>query len=263
MSSFIIKWERLVIRLKAKKLTTDWSIKRKLPLWSSETLTTRWSTSQEGPRCLHLDKSLGVRQTFTMTLFSKDNISTTRHTPVDLRQPSFALMSSTCWLLPMLTIKVVCFAIGTIPTIMLCVRSIRNLPIRPHISADFSMDSFTRDVTKPSVQQVQMSREDRSYLTDTYHDPPDISMNTVAFNPNTDFGKMFTGVDYYGILTSQPGAQQCVVTADGNSGKRLTFKVDAFEHNGTLLRALLLFGTLSILVHSFPPRFNFGRSLFT
>ena len=31
----------------------------------------------------------------------------------------------------------------------------------------------------------------------------------------------------------------------------------------TLLRALLLFGTLSILVHSFPPRFNFGRSLFT
>ena len=44
---------------------------------------------------------------------------------------------------------------------------------------------------------------------------------------------MFTGVDYYGMLTSQPGAQTCVVTADGNrSGKRLTFKVDAFEHNG-------------------------------
>ena len=48
---------------------------------------------------------------------------------------------------------------------------------------------------------------------------------------------MFTGVDYYGMLTSQPGAQTCVVTADGNrSGKRLTFKVDAFEHNGNPIK---------------------------
>ena len=133
-----------------------------------------------------------------------------------------------------------------------------------YISADFSMDSFTRDVTKPSVQQVQIVAKIVPVSQIRIMIPPDISMNTVAFNPNTDFGKMFTGVDYYGMLTSQPGAQQCVVTADGNrSGKRLTLRWTPLNIMATLLRALLLFGTLSILVHSFPPRFNFGRSLFT
>lgn len=106
-----------------------------------------------------------------------------------------------------------------------------------YISADFSMDSFTRDVTKPFVQQVQIVAKIVPISQIRIMIPPDISMNTVAFNPNSDFGKMFTGVDYYGMLTSQPGAQTCVVTADGNrGGKRLTFKVDAFEHNGTPIK---------------------------
>lgn len=106
-----------------------------------------------------------------------------------------------------------------------------------YISADFSMDSFPKDVTKPIVQQVQIVAKIVPISQIRIMIPPDISMNTVAFNPNSDFGKMFTGVDYYGMLTSQPGAQQCVITADGNrSGKRLTFKVDAFEHNGNPIK---------------------------
>ena len=58
-----------------------------------------------------------------------------------------------------------------------------------YISADFSMDSLPKDVTKPIVQQVQIVAKIVPISQIRVMIPPDISMNTVAFNPNTDFGK--------------------------------------------------------------------------
>ena len=51
-----------------------------------------------------------------------------------------------------------------------------------YISADFSMDSLPKDVTKPIVQQVQIVAKIVPISQIRIMIPPDISMNTVAFN---------------------------------------------------------------------------------
>ena len=138
----------------------------------------------------------------------------------------------------MLTIKVVCFAIGNDTNHHALCQVYQEFAYQTtYISADFSMDSLPKDVTKPIVQQVQIVAKIVPISQIRVMIPPDISMNTLAFNPNTDFGKMFTGVDYYGCLHLNLARSNAWLLLMGNrSGKRLTFKVDAFEHNGNPIK---------------------------
>lgn len=102
-----------------------------------------------------------------------------------------------------------------------------------YVSMDFYMDSLPTDMTKPFVQQVQIVAAMVPVSQLRTMQPPGNALVTQPFDPSIDFGRMFTGIDYFGMLTSKPGSQQTVITADGvRSGKRLTFKVDAFDHNG-------------------------------
>ena len=102
-----------------------------------------------------------------------------------------------------------------------------------YVTADFTMDSRPVDPAQPIIQQVQIVAKIVPISQIRTMVPPGATQQTIPFDPNSDFGKMYTGIDYFGMLTSQAGAQQTVITADGvRSGKRLTFKVDAFDHNG-------------------------------
>lgn len=47
-----------------------------------------------------------------------------------------------------------------------------------------------------------------------------------------DFGRMFTGVDYYQMLTTAPTAKQLVLSSDTQAFANFTFKVDPMRHNG-------------------------------
>lgn len=102
-----------------------------------------------------------------------------------------------------------------------------------YVTADFYMDSRPVDLSRPVVQQVQIVAKLVPISQIRTMVPPGAALQTIPFDPAFDFGKMFTGIDYFGMLSSQPGSQQTVITADGvRSGKRLSFKVDAFDHNG-------------------------------
>lgn len=105
-----------------------------------------------------------------------------------------------------------------------------------YVTADFHMDSLVTEVGRPFTTSCQIVAKivPMSQIKKLFVGNPPIPG---AFDPPLDFGTMFSGIDYYGMLTSQPGAQHTVVTADGvRSGKSMTFKVDAFEHNNTPLR---------------------------
>jgi len=105
-----------------------------------------------------------------------------------------------------------------------------------YVTADFHMDSLVTEPGRPFTSSCQIVAKivPLSQLKKLLNANPPIPQ---AFDPSTDYGRIFTGIDYYGMLTSQPGSQHAVVTADGNrSGKSLTFKVDAFEHNGSPIR---------------------------
>lgn len=105
-----------------------------------------------------------------------------------------------------------------------------------YVTADFHMDSLVAESGRPFTQSCQIVAKivPMSQIKKLFVGNPPISG---PFDPPLDFGQMFSGIDYYGMLTSQPGAQHTTVTADGNrSGKALTFKVDAFEHNGNPIR---------------------------
>jgi len=48
-----------------------------------------------------------------------------------------------------------------------------------------------------------------------------------------DFGRMFSGVDYYQMLTSAPTAKQLVLSTDVQAFGNFTFKVDPMRHTGS------------------------------
>jgi len=108
-----------------------------------------------------------------------------------------------------------------------------------YVSLDMTMDQVIGNVTKPIVQQVQTVAKmvPLSQLRRVLFPVlPNTTPITTQLTP-TDTGTIFTGVDYYGMLTSQPGARQSILTADGNrGGMRMSFKVDAFEHTGLPLK---------------------------
>lgn len=107
-----------------------------------------------------------------------------------------------------------------------------------YLSLDMVMDSIIREPTRPSIQQVQTVAKIvplsqlRKVIFPIVGQPP-ITNQLTPINS----GILYTGIDYYGMLTSQPGARQSILTADGNrGGMRMSFKVDAFEHNGTPIK---------------------------
>ena len=107
-----------------------------------------------------------------------------------------------------------------------------------YLSLDMVMDSIIREPGRPSIQQVQTVAKIvplsqlRKVIFPIVGQPP-ITNQLTPINS----GILYTGIDYYGMLTSQPGARQSILTADGNrGGMRMSFKVDAFEHNGSPIK---------------------------
>ena len=123
---------------KAKKAYKRTGAYKKKPLlWSSEILSIRWNTSQEGLRSLRLYRpALEFDRHLQRILFFNPRNTSHRKArcSLGLRLPIFASTFLICWSLLMWSIPMVCFAIGTIRITRLCARCIRSLPTRPLMS---------------------------------------------------------------------------------------------------------------------------------
>jgi hypothetical protein len=98
-----------------------------------------------------------------------------------------------------------------------------------YITLDMVLDSYNLDPDRTPVKQVQVVAKItplsqlKRMLTSTL---------TTPLQPS-DSGIMYSGLDYYGMLTGSEGAKQMILTDDGNrGGSKMSFKIDAFEHGG-------------------------------
>jgi len=109
-----------------------------------------------------------------------------------------------------------------------------------YLSLDMTMDPVIRVPEKPIVQQVLVVAKivplSQLRKVTNFPIPPGGQPVTAQLDP-TDTATVYTGIDYYGMLTSQPGARQAILTSNGQrGGTRMTFKVDAFEHDGAPMK---------------------------
>jgi len=92
-----------------------------------------------------------------------------------------------------------------------------------YFRGNFHLDTWAQDPTANTMPAVQMVA---AVVPLTY-----IKTTGLTSHIPSDSGTMFSGVDYYGMLTGMPGAQQCQLTPTGTSGPQsVSFKIDGWSH---------------------------------
>lgn len=94
-----------------------------------------------------------------------------------------------------------------------------------YVSGQMTMDYFTNEPTASFLDNINVAAAivPFKYLKDT---------KFVAHAPS-QFGRLFTGVDYYSTMTQSPNTKHMLLGRNGNNGiARFNFKVDAYAHNG-------------------------------
>jgi len=107
-----------------------------------------------------------------------------------------------------------------------------------YISMDMVLDNILVDPARPQVSQVQVAAMicPRNQLKRTIFPIVTTPPNTIFVSSDSE-AVMYTGMDYYGMITGKEGCKQTVLTMDGTrGGQKLSFKVDAFEHDGSPFR---------------------------
>lgn len=104
-----------------------------------------------------------------------------------------------------------------------------------YLTMDMYMDSVIVEQSRPWTRQIQVAM--KIVPLSQLKKPTTVGTSNFVPCSNLDTGIVFVGLDYYGMLTGQVGTKQTVLTDDGNrGGQKISFKVDAFEHNGNPIK---------------------------